>query len=76
MSFIETDKKCYDWIIMKYIENKILFLGNDTSPLLKWLISVEGFVMQKAPRFDREFTDPSSKLELHDPEGIESLSPW
>ena len=23
MSFIETDKKFYDWIIMKYIENKI-----------------------------------------------------
>ena len=23
MSFIETDKKYYDWIIMKYIENKI-----------------------------------------------------
>ena len=39
---------------MKYIENKILFLGNDTSPLLKWLISVEGFVMQTSEKITTE----------------------
>ena len=54
MSFIETDKKYYDWIIMQYIKNKILFLGNNTSPLLKWLISVEGFVMQTSEKITTE----------------------
>ena len=39
---------------MKCIENKILFLGNDTSPLLKWLISVEGFVMQTSEKITTE----------------------
>jgi len=39
---------------MKYIENKILFLGTDTSPLLKWLISVEGFVMQTSEKITTE----------------------
>ena len=39
---------------MKYVENKILFLGNDTSPLLKWLISVEGFVMQTSEKITTE----------------------
>ena len=39
---------------MKYIENKILFLGNDTSPLLKWLISVEGFVLQTSDKITTE----------------------
>ena len=54
MSFIETDKKHYNWIIMKHIENKILFLGDDTSPILKWLISVEGFVMQTSEKITTE----------------------
>jgi len=39
---------------MKYIENKILFLGNDSSPLLKWLISVERFVMQTSEKITIE----------------------
>jgi len=54
MSFIQVNEKFYDWIIMKYIENKILFLGNDTSPVLKWLISVEGFVMQTSKKITTE----------------------
>ena len=39
---------------MEYIENKILFLGDDVSPLLKWLISVEGFVMQTSEKITTE----------------------
>jgi methionyl-tRNA formyltransferase len=39
---------------MKYIENKFLLLGDDTSPLLKWLINVEKFVMQTFEKITTE----------------------
>ena len=39
---------------MKYIGHKILFLGKDKSPLLKWLISVEEFVMQTSEKITTE----------------------
>jgi methionyl-tRNA formyltransferase len=39
---------------MKYVENKILFLGNDASPLLKWLKSVEVFVLQTSEKITTE----------------------
>ena len=39
---------------MKYKKNKILFLGDNTSPLLKWLISVEGFVIQTSEKITNE----------------------
>jgi len=45
---------------VKYLENKILFLGNDTSPLLKWLISVEGFVLQTSDKITTELINSNN----------------
>ena len=39
----------------KFIPKKILFLGNHASPLLKWLRSSEGFVMQTSEKITTEF---------------------
>ena len=39
---------------MNYEKNKILFLGDDKSPILKWLTSIEEFVMQTSKKITTE----------------------